>query len=148
MPRIPITAQTERRIRETAGYRCGYCLSQQQYVMAKLLIDHIIPRATFAPDDPKMHAEENLWLACNICNGHKSDKTHETDPVTRERVPLFNPRTQHWYEHFKWSDDGIRVIGITPIGRATVIALHLDSDPDALQVRSNWVSVGWHPPKD
>jgi len=148
MPRIPITAQTERRIREAARYRCGYCLSQQQYVMAKLLIDHIIPRAAFAANDPQMHAEENLWLACNICNLHKSDKTHESDPVTGERVRLFNPRTQVWGDHFQWSEDGRRVIGRTPTGRATVIALKLDSDSEALTVRANWVSVGWHPPKD
>lgn len=116
--------------------------------MAKLTIEHITPRSTFASDDPKMHAEENLWLSCGICNGHKGDKTHAVDPETKEKVALFNPRRQRWGEHFSWSTDGIRIVGLTPTGRATVVALKLDSDPEALAVRANWVSVGWHPPKD
>ena len=51
-------------------------------------------------------------------------------------VPLFNPRMQNWVEHFAWSADGIRILGRTSIGRATVAALHLSDDPDALAVRS------------
>jgi hypothetical protein len=63
-------------------------------------------------------------------------------------VPLFNPRTQNWFEHFRWSEDGLRIIGLTPSGRATVGALHLSDDPNALTVRSYWVRVGWHPPME
>jgi 5-methylcytosine-specific restriction endonuclease McrA len=37
--------------------------------MARLEIEHIIPLARGGSDD-----EGNLWLACPICNGHKSDK--------------------------------------------------------------------------
>lgn len=55
---------------------------------------------------------------------------------------------EKWSEHFRWSDDGLRIIGLTPIGRATVAALHLDDDPDALVVRGYWVLAGWHPPAD
>jgi hypothetical protein len=29
-----------------------------------------------------------------------------------------------------------------------VRALHLESDTEAIQVRSSWVEVGWYPPKD
>ena len=90
----------------------------------------------------------NLWLGCPLCNAHKADQTSASDPLTGETVALFNPRTQDWFEHFRWSDDGLRIIGLTPIGRATVIALHLSDDPDALQVRSYWVLAGWHPPRE
>lgn len=64
MPRNPILSEVEQRVRASARYRCGYCQSQQQYTMAKLTIEHIIPRSVFAADDPKKHAEENLWLSC------------------------------------------------------------------------------------
>jgi 5-methylcytosine-specific restriction endonuclease McrA len=148
MARVPISPEVERRVREAAKHRCGYCLSQQQYMMAKLTIEHVIPRSAFSPDDPVMHAETNLWLSCGFCNGHKSDKTHAVDPVTGDTEALFNPRTQAWADHFRWSEDGLRVMGLTATGRATVVALHLDNDPDALAVRANWVSVGWHPPQD
>ena len=148
MARIPIAAEVRRRIREDARNRCGYCQSQQKYVIYPLTIEHIIPRSAFAPGDPAMHAESNLWLSCQSCNGYKGVKTHDTDPLTNARVPLFNPRTQVWNEHFEWSSDGTRVIGKTPTGRATVIALRLDSDPRAICVRDSWFKVGWHPPKD
>jgi hypothetical protein len=110
--------------------------------MARLEIEHLIPLAKGGSDD-----EANLWLACPLCNGHKSDKSEAVDPVTGLIVGLFNPRSQSWWEHFMWSDDGIRTLGKTPTGRATVAALHLDDDVDALAVRSYWVLAGWHPPK-
>jgi hypothetical protein len=142
MPRDAIPVEIAKRVREAAHNRCGYCLSPQHLVMARLEIEHIKPIAQGGKDK-----ESNLWLACPICNRHKSDKTQAVDPVSQETVPLFNPRTQKWFEHFQWSEDGLRIIGLTPIGRATVIALHLSDDPDALLVRSYWVLAGWHPPK-
>jgi hypothetical protein len=111
--------------------------------MARLEIEHIVPRAKGGADE-----EANLWLSCPICNGHKSDKTHAVDSQTGELVRLFHPRLDRWFEHFRWAEDGIRVLGLTAIGRATVAALHLSDDPDALTVRSYWVLAGWHPPKE
>ena len=146
MPRPYIPVEVERRVRKAAGDRCGYCLSPQSLVMARLEIEHIVPRTSFAADDPAADDETNLWLACPLCNGHKSDKISAADPDTGERVRLFNPRTQRWSAHFRWSEDGIRVVGLTPTGRATVAALHLADDPEALRVRANWVMAGWHPP--
>ena len=46
------------------------------------------------------------------------------------------------------SEDIIRILGKTPIGRAMVKALSLDSDFDTLEVRGYWVKAGWHPTKD
>jgi hypothetical protein len=109
--------------------------------MAPLEIEHILPVARGGPDE-----EANLWLSCPICNGHKSAKTHAADPEMGTTVPLFNPRTQTWADHFRWSVDGLRVVGLTPVGRATVVALHLSDDPIALAVRSAWIEAGWHPP--
>src|SRR5262245_37565434 len=126
MSRPHIPAEVDRRVRATARNRCGYCLSPQHLVMARLEIEHIIPRARGGSDE-----ETNLWLSCPICNGHKSDKTHAADPETETTVTLFNPRVQVWSEHFRWAEDGIRVVGLTPTGRATVLALHLSDDADA-----------------
>jgi hypothetical protein len=109
--------------------------------MARLQIEHLVPLAAGGSSE-----ETNLWLSCPICNGHKSDKTTVQDPETGESVVLFNPRLQNWFEHFRWTEDGLRVVGLTPVGRGTVAALHLDEDPDALEVRSYWVLAGWHPP--
>jgi hypothetical protein len=111
--------------------------------MARLEIEHLTPVSRGGSDD-----EENLWLSCPICNGHKAAKTTAVDPETGVTVDLFNPRTQTWAEHFRWADDKIRIVGLTAVGRATVAALHLSDDPDALLVRSYWVEAGWHPPAE
>jgi hypothetical protein len=141
MARASISAVIERRVRAAASNRCGYRLSPQHLVMARLEIEPIIPLAKGGSN-----AEANLWVACPICNRYKSDKTTAMDPETSATVPLFNPRTQMWSDHFRWSDDGLRIIGRSAVGRATVAALHLSDDPDVLEVRSYWVLAGWHPP--
>ncbi len=50
--------------------------------MARLEIEHIIPLAQGGTEE-----ESNLWLACPICNGHKSDKVSAVDPDTRRNSP-------------------------------------------------------------
>ncbi len=143
MDRIRIPLEIDRRVRSAARNRCGYCLSPQHLVMARLEIEHVIPLSKGGSND-----SSNLWLACPLCNRYKSDKTAAPDPLTGLTAPLFNPCTQIWFEHFRWSEDGLRIIGLMPTGRATVAALHLDDDSDALEVRSHWVLAGWHPPEN
>ena len=143
MPRDYLSVDLVRRVREAAGHRCGYCLSPQRLVMARLEVEHVIPLARGGTDD-----ESNLWLGCPLCNRYKGDRTAAADPESGAVVPLFHPSRQRWSDHFEWSEDGLRVLGRTPTGRATVAALRLDDDPDALIVRSYRVLAGWHPPGD
>lgn len=138
---MSVSAELRERIRIQAGDRCGYCQSAQRYVFGTLEIDHLTPIARGGTDD-----EENLWLACRMCNNYKSDHTHGRDPLTGEKTQLFNPRKQRWIDHFMWSEDGTQVIGITPCGRTTVIVLQLNN-LIAVMVRREWVAAGWHPPK-
>lgn len=136
-----LNKKLRQRIREQAQNRCGYCLSHQHYVLGKLEIDHIIPVAVGGADD-----EENLWLACRLCNSYKGVQTKTVDPLSGKSVKLFNPRQQGWADHFAWTDDGDQIIGLTPCGRATVIALQLNNVV-AVMVRRAWVRAGWHPPQ-
>lgn len=137
-----LSEDLKRRVREAAGHRCGYCLSPQRLVMARLEIEHIVPISKGGSDE-----EANLWLACPLCNSYKGSQVEARDPETGIAQPLFNPRIDHWRDHFRWDDAGVKIVGTTPMGRATVTALKLDSDPDALLVRSLWVQAGWHPPE-
>jgi hypothetical protein len=111
--------------------------------MARLEIEHIIPRTSGGSSD-----EQNLWLSCPLCNRAKGARISGIDPLTGASEALFNPRTQRWSEHFAWSSDGLRIVGLTATGRATVAALHLDDDPDAIAVRGYWIIAGWHPPSN
>jgi hypothetical protein len=128
------------RVRVQAGDRCGYCRSLQKYVLGVLEIDHIISRAAGRSDD-----EENLWLACRLCNSYKGAQVYAKDPITNQQVQLFNPRTQAWSSHFTWTHDDACITGLTPVGRATVVALQLNNSY-AVTVRKAWISAGWHPP--
>ncbi len=105
-------------------------------------VDHIIPEVAGG-----LTVEDNLWLACRRCNEFKGTQTQATDLETGERVALFNPRQQIWSEHFSWSEDGTKVLGETPCGRATVIALQMNN-PEIVVTRRLWVSAGWWPPLD
>jgi hypothetical protein len=69
------------------------------------------------------------------------------DALTGELVRLFNPRQHVWSEHFRWSGDYSRIVGLTPTGRGTVITLNLNR-PILVQARLAWVALGWHPPQD
>ncbi len=137
-----IPAALRQLILEQTSDRCGYCLVGQDLLYVPLEFEHIIPRSRGGPT-----VAENLWLACSICNGYKSDQVEATDPQTQQRVPLFNPRCEDWWTHFRWSDDGLEVIGLTPVGRATVMALQLNT-PQRTRTRLRWISVGWHPPTE
>lgn len=137
-----IPKKVRQRVRAAARNRCGYCLCAQQYVYITLTLEHIIPTALGGSDD-----ESNLWLSCGRCNRGKGIQVAGYDLITGQLVPLFNPRTQVWKDHFCWDSTGIQIIGLTAIGRVTVEALKLNA-PEALVVRRNWVNVGWHPPVD
>ena len=56
-------------------------------------------------------------------------------------MQLFNPRTQQWPEHFRLERDTSAVRGLTPIGRATVVALALNS-AHALATRKLLIQLG------
>lgn len=142
MSRSRVSESLRQRVRETARFRCGYCLTQEIVVSYPLHIEHLLPEAKGGTSD-----EENLWLSCSVCNNYKGIQTDTENPDTGEIVPLFNPRTQNWSEHFAWNEGGTHMIGLTPIGRATVNALKLNA-PFRIISRQRWVSVGWHPPKD
>ncbi len=103
-------------VAQSARHRCGYCLTQEVVVGTAMEIEHIIPEALGGRTE-----EENLWLACSLCNQHKGSRVAGRDPVTDESVPLFNPRRQIWTEHFAWTADGARILGLTKAGRATVL---------------------------
>lgn len=143
MGKRPYLSQALRkRIRQQAKNRCGYCLAAQRFFSSRFSIEHLIPLSLGGTSD-----EDNLWLSCPACNWYKSAKTHGRDSETGNIVPLFNPREQEWHEHFAWSPDGIRIIGKTPIGRATIDALKLNNEL-ALAARRLWVVAGKFPPTD
>lgn len=123
------------------GY-CEYCMSPSAYAPSIFATEHIIPQAIEIN-----HDLSNLALACNTCNNHKYNKITHLDPVTGKIAPLYHPRKDYWLDHFKWSDDGSLIIGITPTGRATVDLLDVNRQSN-INMRELLMMAGIHPPLD
>ncbi|PDW03688.1 HNH endonuclease [Candidatus Viridilinea mediisalina] len=116
-----ISEIVRRQVAARAGERCEYCLSPAHYATQRFSIEHIIPRAKGGTQ-----SLDNLALACQGCNNYKYDRVEAVDALSGELVPLYNPRRDHWHEHFAWSADGLLIIGLTPTGRVTVDTLDLN----------------------
>ena len=137
-PRVRLSVR--RQVRERAAFRCEYCLSPELYIPDRLVIEHIIPRALEGDD-----ALENLALSCQRCNALKSVFIEAYDPLTQKLAPLYHPRRDRWAKHFCWSEDFLTLVGLTPIGRATIERLQLNRG-GVVNLRSLLLLTGKHPP--
>lgn len=129
-------------VRERASGLCEYCRSQMRFATHDFSVEHVFP--AIRGGETKL---ENLALACQGCNNCKYTKTTAPDPVTERQVPLFHPRRDLWSQHFAWSDDSTRIVGLTPTGRATVDALQLNRT-NLVNFRSILYAAGKHPPPE
>ena len=143
---MTVTPKIRQLVRERANYLCEYCHSSEETSAAKFDIDHIIPRSLGGSDEL-----DNLALACQRCNRYKYNFITGIDPQTQATIALFNPRQQQWSKHFIWSTDGIKIICITPTGRATDNCLDLNDENHnqgwIQKARRFWLKGGWHPPE-
>jgi len=121
-----------------AGHRCEYCRLAQVGQEATFHIDHVVPRTAGGAT-----TADSLALACVSCALRKWAKRTATDPDSGDDVPLFNPRTHTWAEHFRW--EGVRIVPLTSTGRATVAALAMNR-PLIIAIRHEEAARGRHPP--
>lgn len=136
-----ISSQDKNLVAARAEHCCEYCRSQTKYSPDSFSIEHIVPRARGGTD-----RLDNLALACQGCNNRKYTDIEGIDPVTGECATLFHPREHTWNEHFAWNEDFTLVIGLTPIGRATVEKLQLNRE-GVVNLRRALSAIGAHPPK-
>ncbi|MGG6269663.1 HNH endonuclease [Leptolyngbya sp. AN03gr2] len=143
---MTISASTRKLIRQRASYLCEYCHSSEEGSTTRFTLDHAQPKSLEGSDDV-----DNLILACHRCNMRRYNFTTAIDPQTKRVVRLFNPRAHSWAEHFSWSKDGLKVVGLTAIGRATCKRLDMNDDEhdegSIIAARRLWIRGGWHPPQ-
>jgi hypothetical protein len=114
---------------------CEYCRIPQTLVPFHTFhVEHIVARQHGGSDDP-----DNRCLACDRCNAYKGPNLTAIDPVTNRVVELFHPRRHLWHEHFAFS--GPKIIGLTPIGRATARLLNMN-DNRRLSLRQELIALG------
>jgi HNH endonuclease len=106
-----VPANLRRQVIKRAANCCEYCGLAQTGQEATFHVDHVVPVVAGGQS-----TLENLALACVSCSLRKSARLVWVDPHTGEEAILFDPRRDVWRAHFRW--DGVRVVGITPTGRA------------------------------
>jgi hypothetical protein len=132
------TAELRRRVVERAGDCCEYCLLPQELAASSHQVDHVI-----AEKHGGQTVLENLALSCTVCNRRKGSDIGSVAPETGNLVPLFNPRTQSWSDHFRLDDTCI--VGVTEVGRTTVAFLQLNTF-ERLTERDGLIRAGQYPP--
>lgn len=120
---LRVSARLAIEVEIQAKGRCEYCHAPQKITGQTFHIEHIIPRSKGGQVEL-----DNLAFACAHCNFAKADHIQRSDQLTRKVVRFFNPRIDVWQEHFRWSKDCKRLIGRTPMGRATIMALDMNAE--------------------
>ena len=91
------TREPERRerVERRADRRCEYCRAPQPVTGVQYHLDHILPESLGGTDEM-----DNLALGCPMCNYHKSAHVLGADDGGLDDGRLFNPRQDHWDNHF------------------------------------------------
>ena len=129
-----MTRELARRVTGRARRQCEYCRLPQLAVPLPFQIDHIVAEKHGGQTD-----QENLALACVHCNLYKGPNIAGLDPDSGQLVRLFHPRIDQWHEHFEFN--AARIIGKTPIGRATVQVLAMNAE-DLVRLRVELLREG------
>ena len=91
-------------------------------------MDHVISRKHGGRSEA-----DNLAFACLRCNAWKGSDAGSLDPESGAFVALFDPRRQHWEDHFMLR--GGLLEPLTPEGRVTARLLRLNLDKRVIEGR-------------
>jgi len=137
---VPI--ELRQQVRDRFSNRCAYCRTAERLTVATFEIEHITPRAAGGET-----VFENLCLACPTCNRCKADRTEAMDPTTNDKVNLFHPHRNAWADHFAWNDQVTEIVGLSAIGRATIVSLRMNR-PQLVRLRRMWIAIDEYPGDD
>ena len=126
-------------VAERAGHRCEYCRAPEAIFNFPFEVEHIVPPGHGGSQD-----DANLALSCRSCNLFKTDRLKMIDRLTGKTVPLFNPRSHLWEEHFRVDKRSAMLSGVSEIGRATVEQLQMNSVSQGT-ARKRWLQLTLYP---
>ena len=132
-----VSEELRAEVARRAGQRCEYCLIHEGDAGFSHQVDHIVSRKHGGSS-----AADNLAYACVICNRHKGSDVASIDPRTGGIVRLFNPRSDHWADHFQL--EGAVIEPVSSIGSATASLLRLNA-PERISERALLQSLGRYP---
>jgi hypothetical protein len=121
-----------------ARNRCEYCQLPEQFTQVPFQLDHVIAAKHEGPT-----VAENLAYACLHCNSYKGPNLAGRDYERNQTVRLYDPRSDHWDDHFEWEGPVLRPR--TSIGKVTIAVLRINL-PRRVALRAELIDQGVFPP--
>jgi hypothetical protein len=138
-PRPYLSQELRREVADRAQHICEYCLISEQDTAFGCSVDHII-----SIKHGGSSSVENLAYACVFCNRYKGSDIGSILWDTQEFLRFFNPRKDHWGDHFQLNQ--AIIYPLTGIGSVTLQILGMN-DPDRLQERQILTVQNQYPPQ-
>jgi hypothetical protein len=120
-----------------SGARCEYCRVPDYLSAFNYHIEHVVPLQHKGTDEL-----DNLAYSCAPCNLKKGTNIGTLLRLDGPVVRLFNPRNQHWFDHFRVFEG--RIEPLTDTGLATINLLDLNH-PSKVMERAALQSAGFYP---
>jgi HNH endonuclease len=124
-------------VAKRAEFRCEYCRIHSDDLFLSFEIDHIIALKHGGGNHP-----DNLAYACPHCNQHKGSDFATLLNDFNDIVRLFNPRIDHWFDHFEAING--EILAQTRIGEASIKIFRFNQ-PDLLIIRRLLTQAGRYP---
>jgi hypothetical protein len=131
-----ISAEVRQTIADRANQLCEYCLIAEAETFYGCEVDHIISLKHGGSSEL-----DNLAYACAPCNRAKGSDVGSI-ASSGEFTRFFNPRADHWAEHFRL--EGAAICSLTVIGEVTA-RLFGFNDSTRLHEREEMIRFGKFP---
>lgn len=132
-----ISRTTRKLVMSRASHRCEYCRVLEYLSSFDYHIDHII-----GIQHGGSNSLNNLAYVCSTCNWKKGPNISTILHLHGPLIPLFNPRTQDWFEHFEVKKGILEAK--TTIAKATIKLLELNQD-NKIEERFEMMLAGFYP---
>jgi hypothetical protein len=132
-----ISSATRKLVIARAGHRCEYCRVLEYLSSFDFHADHIIGIQHGGPN-----TLINLAHTCSPCNWKKGPNISTILEFGGALIPLFNPRTQNWFDHFESINGVLRPL--TLIGEGTIKLLELNTS-NKIEERYEMTLAGFYP---
>lgn len=116
-----IPGKLKKLVKDRASEVCEYCCIPESSSMVVFQFDHIISEKLGGFTN-----EINLAYSCPDCNRFKGSNISSYTGSPPKNTPLYNPRSDHWNDHFFYTEDGnLHAKSVTGEGTIFVLGINL-----------------------
>lgn len=133
--RTSIPVALRRQVILRAHHLCEYCLVHEADFYLAGEVDHTKPIKYGGTN-----VFENLAYSCAYCNRFKGYT--EAIVMNGRAIRLYNPRLDHWSDHFELSE--AIILAKTEIAEATLLVLRINAE-ERIQERLVYIEEGTYP---